>query len=370
MTCKPIVLSLLAFLLASSESFIANASSAEGPPSQFAQQGNTWDSPPWQFNEIQRRGFQDGINGARKDLDNHRQPNVNNREEYQHPSVPEQMRSQYRQGFELGYQRAVGQLTGTNSQQLYRQQGTNWDIPQGQLSEIGRRGYQDGVEGARRDLDNHRQPNVENRDEYRNPSVPYEQRNEYRQGFQLGYQRTISQMTGATQSSAYGQQHGNWEMSPGQFSDIQRRGFRDGMDGARKDLENNRQPDVNNRDEYRSPDVPPGQQDEYRMGFERGYYRALARLTGQSQWQTRDAEQSRWDMPSGQYNEMQRRGFQDGLVGARKDYENHRRPDVNNRDEYRHPQVPRSQQDDYRRGFELGYQQAMSQLTGQAQRTY
>ena len=35
--------------------------------------------------EIQRQGFRDGIEGARKDSDNHRRPNVNNRDEYRHP---------------------------------------------------------------------------------------------------------------------------------------------------------------------------------------------------------------------------------------------------------------------------------------------
>ena len=50
--------------------------------------------------------------------------------------------------------------------------------------------------------------------------------------------------------------------------------------------------------------------------------------------------------------------------GAR-DGDNHRQPDVNNRDEYRHPNVPRSQQNAYRRGFQLGYQRVMSQLMGQ-----
>ncbi len=31
--------------------------------------------------DIQRRGFQEGMEGARKDMDNHRRPNVNNRDE-------------------------------------------------------------------------------------------------------------------------------------------------------------------------------------------------------------------------------------------------------------------------------------------------
>ena len=43
------------------------------------------------------------------------------------------------------------------------------------------------------------------------------------------------------------------------------------MEGARKDYENHRAPNVNNRDEYRHPNVPKGERHEYRAGFERGY---------------------------------------------------------------------------------------------------
>ncbi len=46
-----------------------------------------WDAPPAEFRDIQRQGFHDGIEGARKDFDHHRAPNVNGREEYRHPHV-------------------------------------------------------------------------------------------------------------------------------------------------------------------------------------------------------------------------------------------------------------------------------------------
>jgi hypothetical protein len=51
--------------------------------------------------------------------------------------------------------------------------------------------------------------------------------------------------------------------------------------------------------------------------------------------------QERWEMPPGEFNEIQRRGFHDGIEGARRDYGNHRNPDVDNREEYRHPDLPR-----------------------------
>jgi len=61
-------------------------------------------------------------------------------------------------------------------------------------------------------------------------------------------------------------------------------------------------------------------------------------------------------------DEVSRRGFHDGIEGARKDYENHRRPDVNNRDEFRHPPVARRDREAYRHGFERGYQVGVDHL--------
>ena len=42
-----------------------------------------------------------------------------------------------------------------------------------------------------------------------------------------------------------------------------------------------------------------------------------------------------WDTPPGEYREYQQRGFQDGIVGARKDFAHHRRFTPENRAEYR-----------------------------------
>jgi len=71
-----------------------------------------WDTPPQEFREIQRQGYHDGIEGARKDFDNHRTPDVNNREEYRHPNVPHSAREDYREGFRRGYERAMSHLMG------------------------------------------------------------------------------------------------------------------------------------------------------------------------------------------------------------------------------------------------------------------
>lgn len=53
---------------------------------------------------------------------------------------------------------------------------------------------------------------------------------------------------------------------------------------------------------------------------------------------------------------LEQRGFRDGTRGAERDYQNHRRPDVNNRDEYRNPDfLPAWAQHEYREGFRRGY---------------
>ena len=75
-------------------------------------------------------------------------------------------------------------------------------------------------------------------------------------------------------------------------------------------------------------------------------------------------QQGGWDVPPNEFNDLQRRGFHDGIEGARKDFGNHRNPDVNNRDEYRHPKVSKADREDYREGYRRGYEAAMDHLTG------
>jgi hypothetical protein len=85
------------------------AQSYPQPGSGYGQAGG-WDSPPQEFKDIQRQGYHDGIEGARKDFDNHRRPDVNNRDEYRHPHVPSSARADYRDGFRRGYETATSHL--------------------------------------------------------------------------------------------------------------------------------------------------------------------------------------------------------------------------------------------------------------------
>jgi hypothetical protein len=101
---------------------------------------------------------------------------------------------------------------------------------------------------------------------------------------------------------------------------------------------------------------------EYREGFMRGYEVATSQLSGEPAWEGRGSA-DHWAAPD-RFTEMQRRGFQEGVEGARKDFGNHRRPDVANRDEYREPHIPEQFWHEYREGFRRGYEMAASQLWG------
>jgi len=99
--------------------FLPGPLTAQGPPPPGYGNGygpqQPWEAPPSQFQqEIQRRGFRDGIDGARKDYGNHRRPDVNNRDEYRHPNVPGRDRRAYREAFRRGYNVGVQHLRNRN----------------------------------------------------------------------------------------------------------------------------------------------------------------------------------------------------------------------------------------------------------------
>lgn len=67
-----------------------------------------WEATPPEYRPAMQRGFHDGVEGARRDLANHRTPDVNNRDEYRNPvSVRRADRRDYRVGFQRGYNNAV-----------------------------------------------------------------------------------------------------------------------------------------------------------------------------------------------------------------------------------------------------------------------
>ena len=206
MTVRRVIIPAVAFLLVALGARVARANGvaavASGQVSLQVQVGG-WDAPPRELNDLQRQGFHDGIEGARKDFENHRPMDVNNRDEFRHPHLPPEQREAYRDGFRRGYNVAMSHLMGGPGPR-YEQPAPppppvmrgDWDTVPNEFNDAQRRGFHDGIEGARRDFDNHRQPNVENRDEYRHPNLPHDLREAYREGFRRGYDRGWAHLTG------------------------------------------------------------------------------------------------------------------------------------------------------------------------------
>lgn len=162
-----------------------------------------WENPPSDWRAAEQKGFRAGIRGARKDAENHRPPNVNNRDEYRNPDrddIPGGDVGAYQQGFRRGYWTGVqhlmnyyrGSYPSEYQQWQSQQQGyypnEPWAVPPAGLQEAQQKGFRDGVRGAYKDAQNHRPPNVNNRDEYRHPDVPHGERRAYREGFRRGYE--------------------------------------------------------------------------------------------------------------------------------------------------------------------------------------
>lgn len=73
-----------------------------------------------------------------------------------------------------------------------------------------------------------------------------------------------------------------WDAAPENFrNDMQRQGFRDGLQGARMDAENHRNFNPSNRDEYRHPgdNIPRRARADYKFGFAKGYNVAVQHMT-------------------------------------------------------------------------------------------
>jgi len=241
-----------------------------------------------------------------------------------------------------------------------------WEMPPGEFNEVQRRGFHDGVEGAKHDYGNHRNPDVDNREEYRHPDLPSNERDVYRDAFRRGYQQAASHLWGGAPPSPVGpppdQGWDRWGMR-GLENDPQRHGYHDGMEEARRDVQSHRNTDPDDQPQFRNPPVPPPQASDYREGFLRGYEVAVSQMTGGRPWEARDNDLEHWAPPEA-FTEWQQRGFHDGVAGAKHDYGNHRRPSVLNRWEYTQPHVPPEFVRDYRQGFRRGYEMAASRLWG------
>ena len=109
----------LALALGSLVAQTANSNAYAAEPSGVAgvagvQWNMPWNQPPSEFKEMERRGFHDGVQGAMKDFDHHRFPDVERRSEYRKPHVEPSLREDYRKGFRRGYDDAMHHLMDSN----------------------------------------------------------------------------------------------------------------------------------------------------------------------------------------------------------------------------------------------------------------
>ena len=238
----------------------------------------------------------------------------------------------------------------------------SWDAVPHEYREFQRRGFRDGLNAAQRDFEEHRRADVNSREELRHPNTPPEMANDYREGFRRGYDTGVRHFY----SSAMPSEHSAERHEDGQRDNApyDRMGYNDGLIGAQKDFENHRRPDVNNRDEFRNPNVPSRGADEYRAGFRRGYEQGVRNNFPNGAPAVMPWEQSngRWDDAPNDFNEIRRHGFHDGMTAAQRDYDNQRRPDADQHEEFRHPGVPYQSMDEYREGFRRGYDVATRHL--------
>jgi len=99
-----------------SQGIKANAAAPNGKTAvSAAQDRDDWDRPPEDFQrDVQRRGFHEGIEAARHDVEHHRRADADDHDAYRHPPVPRGDRDAYRDAFRRGYERAMQHLMADN----------------------------------------------------------------------------------------------------------------------------------------------------------------------------------------------------------------------------------------------------------------
>ena len=62
-----------------------------------------------------------------------------------------------------------------------------------------------------------------------------------------------------------------------------------------------------------------------------------------------------WQQPPQEFNDFQRQGFHAGIQAAHNDLDHGMPPDPQRHGDFRHPHLPPGARDDFRRGFQRGY---------------
>ena len=324
-------------------------------------QDRGWDTVPHEFREAQRRGFQDGLEGARKDQGNHRVPDPNNRDEFRHPPVPREAAEDYRTGFRRGYEVGV--------KHYYQDAPGQGGGPRGggapggmNLDRYRHNGFEDGQAGAQKDFGNHRVADPNNRDEFRHPSVPEYAVEAYRDGFRHGYEDAARQLWRSDPMPPPPSRR--WDDAPMEFTQVRRDGFQAGLAAAQRDYERQLRPSVERQEFYQHPVAPPPMWEEFRVGFRRGYEVANQHLypTGLPALFPGEVPPSPWQTMEHNSFEGQRKGFVAGLLAADQDYEAGYAGDPGRHPEYAKPEGNFMVRAIYKTGYKMGYDTALGNL--------
>jgi hypothetical protein len=102
------IAALTVSLAASASMMTAKAHAEALPAAQPADsQERPWDQPPDEYRDVQRQGFHDGVDAARKDWDLHAHKDADDHERFRHPPVDRQFDHDYRDAFKHGYSEAM-----------------------------------------------------------------------------------------------------------------------------------------------------------------------------------------------------------------------------------------------------------------------
>jgi hypothetical protein len=104
----------LALCIAAPGAIKAIAHEAQPAPSAAQYQDHDrdrdWDRTPDGYRDVQRQGFHEGMEAARRDYMEHRHADADDHDVYKHPPVDERDRRIFRDGFKEGYRRAMDHM--------------------------------------------------------------------------------------------------------------------------------------------------------------------------------------------------------------------------------------------------------------------
>ena len=237
-------------------------------------------------------------------------------------------------------------------------------------------GYNDGFQHGREDRNRRADRNYES-DNYRRGDRGYDSNSgdrsrfaaAYRQGYQAGYDDGYNgrnaRPNDAYGRGGYGRDNRNRRGGYGSNNVAYDNGYRDGIDGARSDMRENKRFDYNDHGWYQDADHGYSSrygsrelyQQQYRQGYEAGYRETFGQQ-GPGYGSGRYGNDRRGNSDAAYSN-----GYQDGIVGAREDMHGRNSSDPTRHGWWKEANrgydgrygSPQDYKQRYRQGYEAGY---------------